>query len=84
MNSTRIGLFFLSIIFLIVQVEAQNIKSGASITVKSPDGKIRADINVGTDSKLYYKISANGKEIIEPSRIGIVCDNIDMGSDIQF
>lgn len=84
MNSIKNVLLFICILFLFNQVEAQNVKPGDVITVKSPDGKIRVDINRGTDSKLYYKIEANGKEIITPSRLGIVSDNFDLGSDFRF
>ena len=84
MNSITKGLFIISILSLINQANAQNVKSGDVFTVKSPDGKIRADINRGTDSKLYYKIMANDKEIITPSRIGITTDNVDLGSDFKF
>jgi alpha-glucosidase len=84
MKNKRTCLFLISILCLLYQVEAQNVKSGDVITVKSPDGKIRVEINRGADSKLYYKIEANDKEIITPSRIGIVSDNVDLGSDVSF
>ena len=84
MKSLIKGLLTISILSLLNQVEAQNVKSGDIITVKSPDGKILVDINRGADSKLYYKIMANDKEIITPSRLGIVTDNVDLGSDFKF
>ena len=84
MNKLRKGLLIVSILSLFNQVDAQSVKSGDVITVKSPDGKIVVDINKGADSKLYYKIKANDKEIITPSRLGIVSDNVDLGSGIKF
>lgn len=84
MNSIRKCLLIISILSLLIRVEAQNTKSGDVITVKSPDGKILVDINRGADSKLYYKIRANDKEVITPSRFGIVTDNVDLGSDFKF
>ena len=84
MNSIRKCLLIISILSLLIRVEAQNIKPADVISVKSPDGKILVDINRGTDSKLYYKIKANDKEIITPSRLGIVTDNVDLGSDFKF
>ena len=84
MNSLRKVLLLISIFILSTQVEAKNVKSGNVFTVKSPDGKIRVDINKGTDSKLYYKIEAKGKEIITTSRLGIVTDNVDLGADFSF
>ena len=56
----------------------------ASITVKSPDGKIKVEINTDANSNLNYSITANGKVVIEPSRIGIISDNIDLGNGIKF
>jgi alpha-glucosidase len=84
MKNKRTSLIFISILCLFYQVEAQNVKPGDVIAVKSPDGKIRVDINRGPDSKLYYKIETNGKEIIAPSRLGIVSDNVDLGFDFRF
>jgi alpha-glucosidase len=84
MISLKKPLLFTGVLFLFNLIEAQNVKPGDIITVKSPDGKINVEINKGTDSKLYYKIEANGNEIITPSRLGIVSDNVDLGSDFRF
>jgi len=84
MKSIRKSLLFISLLCLINQADAQNVKPGDVIAVKSPDGKVRVDISKGADSKLYYKIEANGKEIITPSRLGIISENVDLGSDFRF
>jgi alpha-glucosidase len=84
MNAIQKVLTFISVLFLFSQVDAQKTKTGEVMTVLSPDGKIRVEINRGVDSKLYYKIEADGKDIITPSRLGIVTDNVDLGSDFSF
>ncbi len=84
MNSLKKVMLFISILFLVNQVYAQHIGPGDVISVKSPDSKIRVDITKGQDSKLYYKIMANNKDIITPSRLGIISDNVDLGSDFSI
>ena len=82
MNLTKKVLFLLSIICLFNQCGILN--NNSVISVISPDGKIRADIYKDDDSNLYYKVEAGGKVIIEPSRLGIISDSIDLGSNITF
>ncbi len=74
----------MTILCLLGQVEAKNTKTTDVIAVKSPDGRIWVEISKGPDSKLYYKIETNGKEIVAPSRLGIISDNIDLGSEFSF
>ena len=82
MYSIKKVLFLISIICLFYQCNVLN--NNSDISVISPDGKISADIYKGDDSKLYYKIESGGKVIIEPSRLGIISDSIDLGSNITF
>jgi alpha-glucosidase len=84
MKTIRKSLLLISMICLFNQAESQNVKTGETIAVKSPDGKVSVNISIGADSKLYYKIEANGKEIITPSRLGIISDNADMGSAVKL
>jgi len=83
MNSIKKVFFLISIFCLFNKCGIQNSNSD-SISVNSPDGKIRVEIYKDADSKLVYKVEANGKEIITPSRLGIVSDNTDLGSNIRF
>ena len=72
----------MSIICLFTQCRVLNNNSVISVT--SPDGNIRAEIYRGDDSKLYYKVESKGTEIIAPSRLGIISDSIDLGSNFRF
>ena len=82
MNSRKRVFYFISIFCLFNLCGCQN--NSDTISVNSPNGRIRAKIYKDADSKLFYKVEANGKEIITPSRIGILSDNIDLGSGIRF
>jgi alpha-glucosidase len=84
MESVKKVSILFCLIFLVTQVFAQSLKPVVVTSVKSPDGKIQVDITKGSDSNLYYKIEASGNEIISPSRLGIICDNIDLGSKFSF
>lgn len=55
-----------------------------TVAVKSPNGKVSVELNIGSDSKLYYQVRADRKIVISPSRFGIVSDNVDLGADIRF
>ena len=55
-----------------------------TIAVKSPNGKVSVELNIGSDSRLYYQVRADRKIVISPSRFGIVSDNVDLGADIRF
>ncbi len=82
MYSIKKVLFLFSLICLFTQCGILN--DGSDIIVTSPDGNISADIFIGDDSKLYYKVESKGVEIITPSRLGIISDSIDLGSNIHF
>jgi alpha-glucosidase len=83
MNSIKKVFFLISIFFVFNNCGTQNSNSD-SISVNSPNGKIRVEIYKDADSKLLYKVEASGKLIITPSRLGIVSDSIDLGSNIRF
>jgi alpha-glucosidase len=84
MKSIRMILLFMAMLAGINLADAQNVKSSDVLTLKSPDGKIKVEVSKGPDSKLYYKIEADGKEIVSSSRFGIISDNADLGSDFSF
>jgi alpha-glucosidase len=83
MNSIKKVFFLISIFCVFNKCGIQDSNSD-SISVNSPDRKIRAEIYKDADSKLLYKVEATGKEIITASRLGIVSDSIDLGSNIRF
>lgn len=77
------GILLLSVIFFINQCGIQN-NNHDIVSVKSPDGEISVEILKDADSDLLYKVTASGKQIIIPSRFGIISDSIDLGSEISF
>jgi alpha-glucosidase len=83
MNSIKKVFFLISIVCLLNKCGYQNSNSD-TISVKSPDGRIHVEIYKDADSKLLYKVEADGNPVITPSRLGILCDSIDLGSNIRF
>lgn len=83
MNSRKKVFYFISIFCLFNLCGCQNINSD-TISILSPDRKVRVEVYKDENSTLFYKVKANGKEIITPSRIGILSDKIDLGSNIRF
>lgn len=59
--------------------------SGAVVKVWSPDGKLCASLSVaGNDRRLLYKISHDGKDIIDWSTFGIIKDSVNLGKLVRF
>lgn len=83
MKSINRGMLLISIFCFLNQCGIQK-KVSDAIQVYSPDGKICVEMFKDTDSKLLYKVTASGMEIITPSRFGIISDSIDLGSNITF
>ena len=57
--------------------------AGDAITVASPDGKVRAELNSNSGT-LTYSITADGKQVIAPSRLGIRSDNVELGQEVSL
>ena len=79
-------ILYFSIILVLITIlnSGTNVKDSSKVTVKSPGGKVIIELIAGSDSMLYYAVKADGKQVIEVSRFGIVCDNLDLGTDVQF
>ena len=80
MYSVKKVLFFISILCFSIQCALKDYSNVVIVT--SPDGNIQVEIFKGDDARLYYKVNSYGKEVITPSRLGIISDNIDLGSNI--
>ena len=50
------------------------------ITVTSPDGRIKFELDLRSNDRLSYRITMNGHSVIERSRLGIVVDGVNLGS----
>ncbi|WP_340111451.1 glycoside hydrolase family 97 protein [Maribellus mangrovi] len=56
-----------------------------SVSVQSPDGKIKVDYWIDQSSNNYYSVSTGGKVILQPSFIGFELDNGEkIGTNIQI
>ena len=51
------------------------------VTVSSPDGKIRAELNAA-DGLLRYRVVVDGKQVLAPSKIGIQADDRELGENV--
>ena len=49
----------------------------------SPDGAIEVDVFI-KDSKPYYKISYEGKQVLEPSDLGFIFNGVDLSKEIDL
>jgi len=53
------------------------------ITIKSPDGKIKAELS-STDGELRYRILVDGTQVLAPSRIAILTDGVELGTNAKL
>ncbi|HWC60839.1 MAG TPA: glycoside hydrolase family 97 catalytic domain-containing protein [Verrucomicrobiae bacterium] len=54
----------------------------AEIKVASPDGKVA--ITVADTRGLNYSVSLDGRPMVNPSRYGIIANEVDLGADVKF
>jgi alpha-glucosidase len=56
--------------------------SALPLTVTSPDGRIKFDLNLRSGNRLAYRVTRNGRAVIEPSRLGILIDAVNLGDGV--
>ena len=54
-----------------------------AITVVSPDAKVRAELGV-TDGALSYRVTADGKQVLGASKLGIRTNDVELGQDVTL
>ena len=54
-----------------------------AIVVVSPDAKVRAELSV-TDGVLSYRVTADGKQVLGASKLGIQTDDVELGQDVTL
>ncbi|HKZ68183.1 MAG TPA: glycoside hydrolase family 97 catalytic domain-containing protein [Chitinophagaceae bacterium] len=54
------------------------------VVLSSPDKKISVSVFIQKDKKLYYKISANGIEVLRSSRLGIAREDEDFSAGMVW
>lgn len=50
----------------------------------SPDGNVRAIVSTTDEGHLQYRVEFKGTDIIEPSRLGITVDGVNLGSAVEL
>jgi alpha-glucosidase len=55
----------------------------APVSIASPDGKVTIVIDVGRDGRLVWRATLDGRVVIEPSRMGILVDSVDLGIGVE-
>jgi alpha-glucosidase len=63
-----------------VVAPASPIPAVKPIGVTSPDGKVKAELSVA-DGVLRYRITVDGKQVLAPSRLGILSDGVELGQN---
>ena len=53
------------------------------ITLSSPDGKVRAEVNA-TNGMLRYRMLVDGKQVLAPSKLGIEVDDLELGEGVTL
>src|SRR5262249_10311286 len=51
--------------------------------IASPDGRLRFDLILGDQARLAYRVTLGSHTVIETSALGIVIDNVDLGSGVR-
>lgn len=54
-----------------------------AIVVVSPDAQVRAELSV-INGVLSYRVTANGKQVLGVSRLGIQTDDVELGQDVTL
>ena len=59
---------------------ASPLAAAKSIRIASPDGKVEVELTAA-DGALCYRVSADGKQVLAPSRLGILADGAELGEN---
>lgn len=54
------------------------------LVLESPGGKVRVELTVDAESRLSYRATLDGREMVAPSRIGIVADGADLSQNVHL
>ena len=49
------------------------------ITIASPDGRIKFELDLRSGNRLVYRVTMKGRSVIERSRLGIIVDGVNLG-----
>ena len=57
--------------------------TASPVTISSPDGKVRAEVDAA-NGVLRYRILVDGKQVLAPSKLGIEADDVELGQDVTL
>jgi alpha-glucosidase len=58
--------------------------AGAPVTVASPDGKIKVDIQADPTGQLTWSVGRQGKAVLAPAPVGLTVDGKDLGKGVTL
>jgi len=71
--------------FLVLLITLTSLASRAEpISVRSPDGNVHFQLGTNSEGQLLYSVTAGGQVRIESSRLGVIVDNIDLGTALTL
>jgi len=53
-----------------------------TVTFSSPDGQVRVTVAPGDSGIMYYSVSSEAQQVLEPSRLGLVRKDADFSKDL--
>lgn len=56
----------------------------ADVRLESPDGRVCAEFSLTGSGNLEYTVAIDGHPVVEPSRIGILVDGVDLGTGVDL
>jgi alpha-glucosidase len=62
---------------------AGQLPSKEPIVVESPDRKVSAELSV-TDGVLSYRVTADGKQVLGASKLGVETDDVELGQGVTL
>lgn len=81
-TSSTILAFFAAVAVSVLPLAGQT-RTARTITVSSPDGRIRAEVSAA-GGLLRYQIDVDGKQVLAPSTIGVRADDVELGQDVTL
>lgn len=53
-----------------------------NLSVSSPDGNLCLDFKIGSDGVAFYTLQRNGEALVDSSRLGLQCRELEIGKDV--
>lgn len=67
-----------------VDTSAASLQPAQAISITSPDSRISVDFNLDSNGVARYKISLNGKQVLQPSRLGLIREDADFSKRLRL